>query len=354
MPESRLPKHKAWLRIFRVKAFAGFCGFAIGGVLAAYKSSANNNGNYNLYPSIVAVLLLSCTSLAWYNMFNDIMDYEIDKKSVDGFLKHPLVNGSLSFIECWSFLLISLISCHFVLLKYYFVPKTYLSFMISVIAAIIYNTTHKKIVKTPVIFLMDTIVSLPICMQLLVGYYCFMEMNAISNYDIFSADNAQFILLFVYTIVMGYKSNFVSHSRDIDNDIKHNVHTPPIALNVCYRKNKLSFSKEALYYLYVIETVHASLLFAILFQLYTAGNYVLCALILIIFLRLAYGFSKYITPNSVSVDQVKDLWTLHAFLFHVVFLIIITSEFAYFSFIWYFVNVSTLVIPVVISNILKI
>jgi 4-hydroxybenzoate polyprenyltransferase len=178
-------------------------------------------------------------------VFNDIVDYKIDKFSKE-ISDRPLVSGTISIKNAWIFALLSMIAAFVIAAYMGFTTNSYFPFIILVVSSffiILYDLTSKKFPFT------DIFVAIGIFFLILYGaFYGDAPVN-----NIYQISNLAWIVCVLGSIQVLFMQIVAGGMKDIENDFKKGAKTLAVKMGVRIINGNLKVSSSFKSLAYTIQ-----------------------------------------------------------------------------------------------------
>lgn len=186
-------------------------------------------------------------------VFNDIVDYKIDKGSKE-ISDRPLVSGTISIKKAWMFAFISMASAFIIAVYISFNTNSYFPILILIISSffiILYDLTSKKFPFT------DILVAIGIFFLILYG--AFYGDNPISRFSQISS--LAWIVCILGSIQVLFMQIVAGGMKDIENDFKKGAKTLAVTMGVRIINGNLKVSSSFKALAYSIQSVDIIIVF---------------------------------------------------------------------------------------------
>jgi len=208
-------------------------------------------------------------------VFNDIIDYRIDKSSEE-ISDRPLLSGTISLRNAWIFAMFCIVFAF--VLAFFIAYQTGIYYPIlillgSALSIIIYDLISKKFP------FMDIFVALGIFLFILYG-------SATQAHSIYQITDIALIVCVLGSIQVLYMQIVAGGFKDVENDYKKGANTAAVKLGVRVVENKLLVSNSFKFVAYTIQFIDIFLVF-LPFILYASFR---SSLVLNIFQWICLGF----------------------------------------------------------------
>ena len=202
---------------------------------------------------LLLLLLIGFLGHTFGFVFNDIVDYRIDKSSTE-ISDRPLISGTISIRKAWIFAFLSMFAAFALALFFAYLTNQYFPILILAASAgfiTLYDLTSKKFPFT------DIFVAIGIFMLILYG--SFYGATPAQNFQQIS--DLAWIVCVLGSIQVLFMQIVAGGMKDIENDFKRGAHTLAIKLGVRITDGRLKVSGLFKAVAYIIQLFDVVIIF---------------------------------------------------------------------------------------------
>jgi len=227
-------------------------------------------------------------------VFNDIIDYKIDKTSKE-ISDRPLISGTISIKNAWIFAIITIISAFLIAFYIGYINQNYFPIIILIISAIfiiIYDLTSKKLPG------MDIFVAIGVFFLILYG-------ALISLSSINEVRQLAWIVCILGSIQVLYMQLIAGGLKDIENDYKRGAKSIAIKFGVRIIDGTLKVSLKFKVLAYGIQLIDLIVVFLPFFFIWNINEFTILQCIIIALIGIVMFFLSYKLISMKRFERMK-------------------------------------------------
>jgi 4-hydroxybenzoate polyprenyltransferase len=248
---------------------------------------------YNIL-SLLILFLIGFLGHTFGFVFNDIIDYKIDKSSKE-ISDRPLISGSISLKNAWIFALACIILAFVIAVSVAYTSSNYFPLIILALSAlciILYDLISKKFP------FMDMLVALGIFFFILYGASTqVQQFSDITLLAWFICILGSIQVLFMQIVAGGLK--------DIENDYQSGAKTAAVALGVRVKNKRLYTSKSFQFLAFSIQLIDIVLIFTPFFILEKFTESLFLAMFQLLLLGIISGMMLFLSYQLMNMGTFK-------------------------------------------------
>ena len=204
---------------------------------------------YNLF-YLLLLLLVGFLGHTFGFVFNDIVDYRIDKSSTE-IRDRPLISGTISVRNAWVFAILSMVGAFVIAVFFAYQTNQYFPLIILVISAgfiTLYDLTSKKFPFT------DIFVAVGIFLLILYGAFY----GGVPAQSFQEISDLAWIVCVLGSIQVLFMQIVAGGMKDIENDFRRGAHTLAVKMGVRITEGKLRVSmafRSLAYFIQLIDLI---------------------------------------------------------------------------------------------------
>jgi 4-hydroxybenzoate polyprenyltransferase len=186
-------------------------------------------------------------------VFNDIVDYRIDKSSTE-ISDRPLISGTISIGNAWIFAILSMVAAFAVAIFFAYLTNQYFPLIVLVLSAgfiTLYDLTSKKFPLT------DIFVAIGIFLLILYGAFY----GGITVHSFQEITDLAWIVCILGSIQVLFMQTIAGGMKDIENDFRRGANTLAVKMGVRIKDGKLKVSVAFKTLAYSIQLVDLVIVF---------------------------------------------------------------------------------------------
>lgn len=227
-------------------------------------------------------------------VFNDIIDYKIDKTSKE-ISDRPLLSGTISIKNAWIFAIITIILAFLIALYISYKNANYFPIIILIISAffiVVYDLTSKKFHG------MDIFVSLGVFFLILYG-------ASISIKSLYDISLLAWIVCILGSIQVLYMQLIAGGLKDIENDYLRGAKSIAIKLGVRIIDGTLKISSKFKLLAYGIQLIDLIIVFLPFFIIFNVNELAIIQWTIITFIGIIMFFLSYKLLSIKRFERMK-------------------------------------------------
>lgn len=227
-------------------------------------------------------------------VFNDIIDYKIDKTSKE-IGDRPLISGTISIKNAWIFAIITIVSALLIAFYIGYVNQNYFPIVILIISAIfiiIYDLTSKKLPG------MDIFVAIGVFFLILYG-------SLISINSLNQVSQLAWIVCILGAIQVLYMQLIAGGLKDIENDYKRGAKSIAIKFGVRIIDSTLKVSSKFKALAFGIQLIDLTVVFLPFLIIWNINEFTISQCIIIALIGIVMFFLSYKLISMKHFERMK-------------------------------------------------
>lgn len=244
---------------------------------------------YNIL-SLLILFLIGFLGHTFGFVFNDIIDYKIDKSSKE-ISDRPLISGSISLKDAWIFALTCIILAFVIAVSVAYTSSNYFPLIILALSAlciILYDLISKKFP------FMDMLVALGIFFFILYGAST--QVQQFSDITLLA-----WFVCFLGSIQVLFMQIVAGGLKDIENDYQSGAKTAAVALGVRVKNKRLHTSKSFQFLAFSIQLIDIILIFTPFFILEKFTESLFLAMFQLLVLGIISGMMLFLSYQLMNM-----------------------------------------------------